>query len=156
MLTCCEIQQGTAISMPDLKRALQSLACAKFKILLKEPKGRDIYDADVFSINADFSTKQMRFKVGTISSQKEDDTEKRETREKVEEDRKPQIEAAIVRIMKSRKEMEHNALIAEVANQLCTRFIPPPDVVKKRIESLIEREFLERDKNNWRKYMYLA
>ena len=32
--------------------------------------------------------------------QKETDTEKAETREKVEEDRKPQIEAAIVRIMK--------------------------------------------------------
>ena len=44
-------------------------------------------------------------------------TEKQETRQKVDEDRKPQIEAAIVRIMKSRKEMEHNALIAEVTTQ---------------------------------------
>ena len=31
----------------------------------------------------------------------------------VDEDRKPQIEASIVRIMKMRKEMEHNALISE-------------------------------------------
>merc|ERR1711865_145023 len=98
----------------------------------------------------------LRFKVGTVSAQKENETEKQETRQKVDEDRKPQIEAAIVRIMKSRKEMEHNALIAEVTTQLTSRFLPHPNVIKKRIESLIERDFLERDKGNWRKYTYLA
>jgi hypothetical protein len=36
-------------------------------------------------------------------AQKENEAEKAETREKVEEDRKPQIEAAIVRIMKVRR-----------------------------------------------------
>ena len=51
--------------------------------------------------------------MGTVSAQKEDEGEKRETRQKVDEDRKPQIEASIVRIMKMRKEMEHNALISE-------------------------------------------
>ena len=47
--------------------------------------------------------------------------------------------------MKSRKEMEHNTLIAEVTTQLTSRFLPHPNVIKKRIESLIERDFLERD-----------
>ena len=71
--------------------------------------------------------------------------------------RRYQIEAAIVRMeMESRKEMEHNALIAEVTTQLTSRFLPHPNVIKKRIESLIERDFLERDKGNWRKYSYLA
>ena len=74
----------------------------------------------------------------------------------MDEDRKPQIEAAIVRVMKSRQQMEHNALIAEVTAQLTSRFLPHPNVIKKRIESLIERDFLERDKGNWRKYSYLA
>jgi cullin 3 len=52
--------------------------------------------------------------------------------------------------------MEHNSLIAEVTSQLQSRFMPHPNVIKKRIESLIEREFLERDKDNWRRYKYLA
>lgn len=52
--------------------------------------------------------------------------------------------------------MEHNALISEVTSQLTSRFMPHPNVIKKRIESLIEREFLERDGANWRKYKYLA
>ena len=32
----------------------------------------------------------------------------------MEEDRKPQIEAAIVRLMKARKVLDHNAIITEV------------------------------------------
>jgi len=74
----------------------------------------------------------------------------------VDEDRKPQVEAAIVRIMKSRKVLEHNQLISEVTQQLRARFLPDPNTIKKRIESLIEREFLERDKTDWRTYKYLA
>jgi hypothetical protein len=57
-----------------------------------------------------FSAKHLRFKVGTVTAAKETEVEKQETRQKVDEDRKPQIEAAIVRVMKSRKEMEHNAV----------------------------------------------
>jgi len=155
-LTYTQIAEATEIPVADLKRALQSVACAKFKILRKEPAGRDVDDSDTFSFNEEFSAKQLRFKVGTVAAQKENEAEKQETRQKVDEDRKPQIEAAIVRIMKSRKEMEHNALIAEVTTQLTSRFLPHPNVIKKRIESLIERDFLERDKGNWRKYKYLA
>lgn len=63
---------------------------------------------------------------------------------------------AAVRTMKSRKEMEHNALIAEVSQQLKVRFTVEPSVIKMRIESLIERDFLERDKSNMKRYKYLA
>uniref|UniRef100_A0A7S2MM82 Cullin family profile domain-containing protein n=1 Tax=Haptolina brevifila TaxID=156173 RepID=A0A7S2MM82_9EUKA len=154
--TYADLVQATEIPGPDLKRSLQSLACAKFKILNKEPKGRDVFEGDSFSFNADFTAKQLRFKVGTVTATKETEGEKLETRQKVDEDRKPQIDAALVRVMKSRKEMDHNALIAEVTSQLSARFLPSPNVIKKRIESLIEREFLERDKDNWRKYKYVA
>ena len=74
----------------------------------------------------------------------------------MEEDRKPQIEAAIVRIMKSRKILDHNNIIAEVTKQLQPRFLANPTEIKKRIESLIERDFLERDNTDRKLYRYLA
>lgn len=151
-----DIHTQTEIPEAELKRALQSLACAKYKIISKEPKSRDVNDDDIFSFNDGFQCKLYRIKIGTVVAAKENDTEKQQTRQRVDEDRKPQIEAAIVRVMKSRKTMEHNNLIAEVTKQLSQRFVPSPAIIKKRIESLIEREFMERDKTNLRMYNYLA
>lgn len=51
------------------------------------------------------------------AKQGESDPERKETRQKVDDDRKHEIEAAIVRIMKSRKKMQHNVLVAEVSRQ---------------------------------------
>jgi cullin 3 len=74
----------------------------------------------------------------------------------VEEDRRHLLEAAIVRIMKARKMLNHNDLVAEVTRQLSGRFVPSPQFVKKRVESLIEREYLERDEQDRRIYRYMA
>lgn len=156
-LTYQEIQGATEIPVADLKRNLQSLACVKGRnVLRKEPVGKDVDEDDVFHFNEKFTNKLHKIKIGTVSAQKESEPEKQETRQKVEEDRKPQIEAAIVRIMKSRRLLDHNNIISEVTKQLQSRFLPNPAVIKKRIESLIEREFLERDKNDRRLYRYLA
>ena len=93
----------------------------------------------------------------TVAAAKVENTEERkDTMEKVEETRKHQTEAAIVRIMKQRKTLDHNNLIAEVTAQLSSRFTPVPNMIKARIEALIEREYLERDENNMKVYNYLV
>jgi hypothetical protein len=48
--------------------------------------------------------------------------------ESVEEERRHVIEAALMRIMKSRKRLSHHDLIAESTRQLSTRFTPTPAV----------------------------
>ncbi|KAI3931340.1 hypothetical protein MKX01_040257 [Papaver californicum] len=152
-----EIEQATEIPSSDLKRCLQSLACVKGRnVLRKEPMSKDIGENDAFYFNDKFTSKFYKVKIGTVVAQKESEPEKLETRQRVEEDRKPQIEAAIVRIMKSRRVLDHNNIVAEVTKQLQSRFLPNPVVIKKRIESLIEREFLERDKVDRKTYRYLA
>lgn len=152
-----DILQSTNIPEADLKRVLQSLACVKGKnVLKKEPMSKDICAGDVFSINDSFSSKLYRVKIGTVTAAKENEMERGETRERIEEDRKPQIEAAIVRVMKARKVLGHNDVVAEVTRQLSSRFNPQPAVIKKRIESLIDREYLERDANDRTLYRYVA
>mmetsp|Transcript_2907 Transcript_2907/g.8201 ORF Transcript_2907/g.8201 Transcript_2907/m.8201 type:complete len:480 (-) Transcript_2907:633-2072(-) len=152
-----DLLQATGIPSADLKRNLQSLALVKGKnVLKKEPMSREIGEQDVFSFNPAFTSKLYKVKIGTVVAQKESEPEKIETRQKVEEDRKPQIEAAIVRIMKARRVLDHNNIISEVTRQLSPRFVPNPSVIKKRIESLIEREFLERDDSDRKLYRYLA
>jgi cullin 3 len=142
-----EIKQETDIPEKDLIRALQSLAMAKptQRILIKEPKtSKDIQPTDVFTVNDAFTSKLIRVKINTVSTKGESDPERQETRFKIDDDRKHEIEAAIVRIMKARKKMQHNLLVTEVTNQLKARFLPSPLVIKKRIEGLIEREYLSR------------
>lgn len=86
----------------------------------------------------------------------EAEPERKETRVKVDEDRKHEIEAAIVRIMKARKKLQHNVLVAEVTEQLKARFLPSPVIIKKRIEGLIEREYLARTPEDRKVYTYVA
>ncbi|KAL6192754.1 hypothetical protein ACLB2K_033840 [Fragaria x ananassa] len=148
-----EIEQATEIPAIDLKRCLQSMACVKGKnVLRKEPMSKDICEDDTFLVNDKFTSKLYKVKIGTVVAQKESEPEKQETRQRVEEDRKPQIEAAIVRIMKSRRTLDHNNVISEVTKQLQSRFLANPTEIKKRIESLIEREFLERDSTDRKLY----
>jgi cullin 3 len=52
--------------------------------------------------------------------------------------------------------MQHNNLIAEVTRQMSGRFTPTPQLIKLRIESLIEREYLQRSSADRRVYNYLA
>jgi len=56
--------------------------------------------------------------------------------------------------MKTRKQLNHQQLVAELLQQL--KFPCKAGDLKKRIESLIDREYLERDAENSQLYSYLA
>lgn len=148
-----EIKLATGIEDSELRRTLQSLACGKARVLTKIPKSKDVEDGDKFSCNDDFKHKLFRIKINQIQM-KETVEEQASTTERVFQDRQYQIDAAIVRIMKMRKTLSHNLLMSEVYNQL--KFPVKPADLKKRIESLIDRDYMERDKENSNQYNYVA
>ncbi|RLU23086.1 hypothetical protein DMN91_005364 [Ooceraea biroi] len=148
-----DIKTATNIEDGELRRTLQSLACGKARVLQKNPRGRDVADNDRFVFNAEFTNKLFRIKINQIQM-KETNEEQKATEERVYQDRQYQIDAAIVRIMKMRKTLTHNLLISELYNQL--KFPVKPADLKKRIESLIDRDYMERDKDNANQYNYVA
>jgi cullin-4 len=148
-----DIASKSGLEEKELKRALQSLACAKVRILNKEPKSRDVNAGDVFEVNAALNERLFRIKVNSIQI-KETTEENKQTMERVFQDRQQQVDAAIVRVMKTRKSLTHALLISELMAQL--KFPTKASDLKKRIESLIEREYIERDREDAQKYNYLA
>uniref|UniRef100_A0A8C1X310 Cullin-4A n=1 Tax=Cyprinus carpio TaxID=7962 RepID=A0A8C1X310_CYPCA len=148
-----EIRTATGIEDDELKRTLQSLACGKARVLNKTPRGKDVEDGDSFQFNSDFRHKLFRIKINQIQM-KETVEEQVSTTERVFQDRQYHIDAAVVRIMKMRKTLSHNLLVSELYNQL--KFPVKPADLKKRIESLIDRDYMERDKENPNQYHYVA
>jgi len=152
-----EIQTATMISDGELKRTLQSLACAKYKILNKEPRSKEINEkVDKFRFNESFTNPMTRIKIQTVTNKVENKLELKETSDRVEEDRRLHTEACIVRVMKTRQRLSYVELNVEVISQLSRRFKPTPMVIKTSIEKLIEKEYLMRDPQDRKVIIYLA
>ena len=114
--------------------------------------------SDQFVYNTSFQDKRRKITIPLVKMMMRTEGQRaNEIPRRVEEQRKFMTEAAIVRVMKARKQLKHNSLIAEVSKQLRSRFEPSVKSVKLRIESLIDREYLERvQQGNDRAYKYLA
>lgn len=112
---------------------MQSLACAKYRVLSKMPRGREVNNSDTFSYNANFSDAKYRIKINQVQA-KETKQENKETHERVAADRNFETQAAIVRIMKSRKTITHVELISEVIVATRSRGVLDPADIKKNIE----------------------
>jgi cullin-4 len=128
-----QVSERSGLSGQDLDRTLQSLACGKVRVLIKNPKGKDVNPTDTFVVNKAFSDPKFRVKINQIQL-KETKEENQETHQRVAQDRQFETQAAIVRIMKSRKTMTHANLVAEVINQTKKRGAVDTSEIKKNIE----------------------
>lgn len=152
-----EISATLKLEEQFVRKLLATFVLSKFKVLAKvgdDETVKTIEPGDVFTVNESFTVAHRRIKIPppVAGSGNVDETH---NKSKIEEDRSFSIEAAIVRVMKTRKVLQHQQLVAEVIAQL-TLFKPNPKLIKQKIENLIEREFLERDADNQNMYKYLA
>ena len=124
-------------------------------MLRKDPPTKRVEESDTFHFNDAFSSKLMRVKIGTVSAGKESEPAAEKTRAR---GRRPQAADRSRHRARdeSRRPLDHNGVVREVTKQLSARFIPDPTDIKKHLENLIEREFIERDRNDRRLFAYLA
>ncbi|KAL4642899.1 hypothetical protein ACB092_02G052800 [Castanea dentata] len=150
-LSYSDIMTELNLTDNDIVRLLHSLSCAKYKILNKEPNTKTISPTDYFEFNSKFTDKMRRIKILLPPVD-----EKKKVIEDVDKDRLYAIDASIVRVMKSRKVLGHQQLVMECVEQLGHMFKPNLKAIKKRIDDLITRDYLERDKDNPNLFRYLA
>ncbi|CAF0895622.1 unnamed protein product [Adineta ricciae] len=148
-LTINEIEDAIKINIRELDKQILSLIDAKFLL----GNTNELTPNSVISINFDYKSKRTKFKIPLIS-QKEAAHDADSSQKAVEEDRKFYLQAVIVRIMKARKVLKHNSLIEEVITQSKQRFLPSIQIIKKCIEILIDKQYLERRSND--EYSYIA
>eukprot|EP01069_Polyplicarium_translucidae_P008496 Polyplicarium_translucidae@DN3228_c0_g1_i4.p1 len=170
VLTFSMIRDALDIPSEELKRQLVSLtAASRTRILTRNQSVgsvtsmKDIHADDTFQVNRDFDNKLYRIRLPQVAavskgeaSGGDKDTIGLDVPASVEEDRKQLVEACVVRIMKSRKQLSHVELLAEVARHLQDRFQPAPSLIRQRVDHLISRDYIERHPSDRKIYKYLA
>ncbi|DBA74791.1 TPA: Cullin-1 [Trebouxia sp. C0005] len=150
-LSYSDIQERLRVPEEDVTRLTHSLSCAKYKILNKSPASKTVSKTDNFSMNKKFTDRMRRIRVPLPPID-----ERKKVIEDLDKDRRYAVDAAIVRTMKSRKVLQHQQLTMEVVQQLSRMFKADFKLIKKRIEDLMGRDYLERDKDNPNLLRYLA
>lgn len=172
--TVMELSNNTKIELDLLRQILGSLI--KVKILtcvseiseespMKQPEESMVDSKDtlesrlqpdtVVQLFLDYKSKKIRVNIN-MPLKAEIRQEQEKTHKNIEDDRKILIQASIVRIMKTRKSLNHQNLMIEVINQLSSRFKPSVPVIKRCIDTLIEKEYLQRDQTSKDTYIYVA
>lgn len=153
-IPCREAAASLRLSHDQLVKHAASLVDCK--ILNKSAEESSELEEDtVLTLNFDYSNKRTKFRVtGVLQRDAPQDAEA--THRSVDEDRKMFLQAAIVRIMKSRKLLRHNQLIQEVLSQSKVTFAPSIGMIKKCIETLIDKQYIERTANSADEYSYIA
>jgi len=164
-LSLRDIKSVTNIPERHLKSALYSLTCAKYskscsdKLLLKTPPdAKEFKDTDIFRLNTSFKCKLKKLRLRTVNPLAREPSTKSasELEDQVLQERELQCDACIVRVMKSRKTLTHGLLIKSVIEQLSHRFQAQPQLIKKRIQILLDREFIARSPDDINLYVYVA
>jgi cullin-4 len=110
--------------------------------------------ADVLIFNDAYAHKQSKIRIVQLQAKDEAQEESAATSERVFAERQYVVDAAIVRFMKSRRKVLHADLMAELPSML--KFPVAVSDIKKRIETLIDRDFLQRNPQDSTIYEYRA
>lgn len=144
--TASEISERTKVPFQELVKYLQGLLSPRTQLLCKEPPDSAVAMNDVFYFNQNFASSIPRVRVLPVTATPSQTlrAEEAAAAKELDNERAFVVRAAIVRVMKSRRELSHALLVQQVASQLSRRFRVKPAMVKKEINALIEIDYLKR------------
>ena len=136
-----EMQAQTSLGKETLDPTISMFV--KAKLIIPEPTEGKPEPGTSYKLNHNFKHKRTKINL-QMNIKSETKQEVEDTHKTIEEDRKLLIQSAIVRIMKSRKKMRHQLLLQETIAQISQRFKPSVQDIKKCVDILLEKEYLER------------
>lgn len=143
-ISLVEISQKLEMKdMPALSLIMESLTSNPKILVRNEETGK-------FELNADFKSKSKKV---LLKAAKFEDRFKGKAQ--VDNERVAAIQGCIVRVMKSNKVMEYPEVV-KMVEKLLLKFNPNSKAVRKEIDDLIKKEFLERDPEDFNKLRYRA
>lgn len=175
VLTLEDIQEGTNLSLQNI--AASMVPFIKFKLIQQTPSGLEALVKPDTQFKLTNPYKALKTKINFAGGVKNDilnalnnngDDNKNkfgkgvETltgNEKIEKElnseRQIFLEACIVRIMKAKRKLPHTMLVNECIAQTHQRFNPKVSMIKRAIDSLIQKGYLQRCEDG-ESYSYLA
>jgi DNA-binding transcriptional ArsR family regulator len=156
-LTVANVAKGITISEQELSRHLFPLVKAGLLVLQTDKpvfSCDDIESEHIVFVNRKFSSRRTRIKINIVDHSRQPQKEDLAPVEVIQ-DRKMSVQAAICRIMKARKELDHKTLVKEAKEQLQHLFVPEGSFIKQCIEELISKDYLAR-KAGAEAYTYCA
>jgi cullin 1 len=131
------------------------LPLTKYKLIDQNPIGQEAAGKDDTTFTMVEEYKSRKLKVNFLSTIKTNEVkqEEEDAHKEIDETRKNYLSACIVRIMKSRKVVKHNDLINEVLPQTLSRFQAKIIEIKRVIDHLIDKQYIQRIDNNTYEYL---
>jgi cullin 1 len=162
-----DIKEMTSLTDENLEPAMGILC--KARVVTPQPEDGKAEAGTKYLLNHNFKNKKVKINLN-IQVKSEQKVEADETHKTIEEDRKlllqvsqvynlplssvlTRSQAVIVRIMKGRKKLKHVHLVEEVINQVRARFPPKIADIKKNIDALMEKDYIERLDNDELSYI---
>jgi len=154
ILSVEKISKNLRTNFENLKSNIVPLIYPNNRILLKKPNGPKIKNTHRLRLNFRLNFMGGEIRVPILKFSKQIKNSKKTNKNLFSIRFKHQIDAAIVRIMKNKKQLSFKNLIQEVQKHIRKKFDSQVTLVKQRIDSLIKLEYIEEHSNKSNVYKY--